>query len=166
MRALDPWKLEMQPLVSCHLGDGNCTQFLWKSSHCSLFLSHVSLPHPSFKGSLPFSVRPIIIFSFCFRVLFPLHLLISENNLMHTNNFGLLRVSCIPVVSFTSLDRGPFAFTPQYLIAGVCCLALQKPTCIFILPYYDVGVSFESFWLPRSFGVFFFVVLSLWFFCL
>lgn len=38
----EPLTLELEVPVSCHVGAGNETQVLWKNSHCSETLSHLS----------------------------------------------------------------------------------------------------------------------------
>lgn len=42
MRVLDPLELELQSLVNLHVSAGNTSLDLWRSSQCSLTLSHLS----------------------------------------------------------------------------------------------------------------------------
>jgi hypothetical protein len=40
-KVLDPFQLELQMTVSCHVGDGNRTQILRESSQCPIPLSQL-----------------------------------------------------------------------------------------------------------------------------
>lgn len=43
-RASDPWWLELEMVVCCHVGAGNQSPVLWKNSKSSRLLSHLSSP--------------------------------------------------------------------------------------------------------------------------
>ena len=45
VRVLDPLELDLQIVVSCHMGAGNESRILWQSSQCSKSLSHLPVAH-------------------------------------------------------------------------------------------------------------------------